>query len=526
MASRPRFGRWWITCAVGLGLAIVIPTLCIGVAILTAPQPLPPDYFEASARQTVEAFALTPLPTRTPRPAYAALPPGPVIFFEKADSSVWAARGDGSEPRELSSAPYRPAITPTPRPRTDSGPGPGPFPGPRIRWAPAPDGRAIAVAEGYHDYDGAAVTAYAELWFVTTTGEQKQLLSLVAPGLVSPSVFGSEEAGTRQSYALAPPQPAWSPDSRSVAIVSAHQGSHDLYTVEVATGAIRRLTVDRAREGEPLWSPDGRWIAYCAPKTDYTGKDRLSVVAADGASGPRELATGRCGYAMWMDNATLLWVSRPEGVGVQTLRRLSVDGWAQTVFPEGAAGLAWNASARQLAFTWMSRTTPPFETPPDLNFGAYVWDAASGKAEKVSPYGSVDVAWAPTGPKRLAFTNVRGPGEGVYIWTDGQPEAVALAPFGALGKLVWAPDGQRLAFGHQIVTLADKSVIAYTPMAAVPVAWTREGLVYWTAGPRGAKDQQLYVWDGSTSRLIADGLDVVSWPRPDAIRVVTPIPSR
>ncbi|HZD04344.1 MAG TPA: prolyl oligopeptidase family serine peptidase, partial [Longimicrobiales bacterium] len=63
----------------------------------------------------------------------------------------------------------------------------------------------------------------------------------------------------------------------------------DLYLVEVATGALERLTDnDEVGEGSPSFSPDGRWVAFSAPEdlTRYTmTEDKVYLRAADDRGG-------------------------------------------------------------------------------------------------------------------------------------------------------------------------------------------------------------------------------------------------
>ncbi|CAN5652198.1 S9 family peptidase [soil metagenome] len=64
-------------------------------------------------------------------------------------------------------------------------------------------------------------------------------------------------------------QPAWSPSGRQIAFVSNRHRDPDLtwrsdvYVVDVRGGDVRRITGGRGQRdfGQPVWSPDGRWIA-------------------------------------------------------------------------------------------------------------------------------------------------------------------------------------------------------------------------------------------------------------------------
>ena len=74
--------------------------------------------------------------------------------------------------------------------------------------------------------------------------------------------------------------PAVSPDGAT--IVFRHGG--DLYTVSAEGGAARALTIHEAFEDLPVWSPDGRWIAFAS---DRFGNMDVFVMPAEGGEAKR-----------------------------------------------------------------------------------------------------------------------------------------------------------------------------------------------------------------------------------------------
>jgi dipeptidyl aminopeptidase/acylaminoacyl peptidase len=87
-------------------------------------------------------------------------------------------------------------------------------------------------------------------------------------------------------------EPAWSPDGSEIAFASDRSpdrdrrfGGHALHVVDVATGAVRRLTREDRFASRPAWSPDGSTIAYLRAETtnDVDGHhDRLWLVGRGG----------------------------------------------------------------------------------------------------------------------------------------------------------------------------------------------------------------------------------------------------
>jgi Tol biopolymer transport system component len=63
-------------------------------------------------------------------------------------------------------------------------------------------------------------------------------------------------------------QPSWSPDGSQLAFVSESEDTRDIFTLDLVSGARRRLTSSGPLEAyaSPEWSPDGKAIAYSATR--------------------------------------------------------------------------------------------------------------------------------------------------------------------------------------------------------------------------------------------------------------------
>ncbi len=60
---------------------------------------------------------------------------------------------------------------------------------------------------------------------------------------------------------------AWSPDSGRIAFAQAHNENADIYTVDVGTGRLRRITSDPADDFSPSWAKNGKEIAFCSERS-------------------------------------------------------------------------------------------------------------------------------------------------------------------------------------------------------------------------------------------------------------------
>lgn len=77
--------------------------------------------------------------------------------------------------------------------------------------------------------------------------------------------------------------PAWSPDSRYLAVTVEAQPSYKVRIIDVASGTEKDLVSDAGRsDALPAWSPDGTWIAFLSDWTDARGGSEVWIARPDG----------------------------------------------------------------------------------------------------------------------------------------------------------------------------------------------------------------------------------------------------
>jgi Tol biopolymer transport system component len=79
-------------------------------------------------------------------------------------------------------------------------------------------------------------------------------------------------------------RPLFSPDGRQLAFISSRTGSGDIYLLTLATGELKRLTFDDGFDQLDGWSRDGRWIYFSSTSRDVGGLNDLFRVSANGGT--------------------------------------------------------------------------------------------------------------------------------------------------------------------------------------------------------------------------------------------------
>jgi TolB protein len=81
--------------------------------------------------------------------------------------------------------------------------------------------------------------------------------------------------------------PSWSPNGLFITYhwSVTETGTYDIYVIEIATGRIIQMTHDARRNEHPVWSPDGRHVAF---ESTRGGSRQIWSMLADGRE-PKQL---------------------------------------------------------------------------------------------------------------------------------------------------------------------------------------------------------------------------------------------
>ncbi|MFW2590149.1 Tol-Pal system beta propeller repeat protein TolB [Sagittula sp. SSi028] len=182
--------------------------------------------------------------------------------------------------------------------------------------------------------------------------------------------------------------PRFSPDGRMV-VYSMTQGSNtDIWAMDVASGATRRLTSTPAIETAPSFSPDGSRIVF---ESDRSGSQQLYVMPAMGGEAQRiSFGDGRYGTPVWSPRGDRIAFTKQNN-GRFHIGVMNVDGAEERLLTASFLdeGPTWAPNGRVIMFTRETQGA-------DGSSALYSVDISGRNLRRVrTPAGASDPAWGP-----------------------------------------------------------------------------------------------------------------------------------
>jgi Tol biopolymer transport system component/C-terminal processing protease CtpA/Prc len=207
-------------------------------------------------------------------------------------------------------------------------------------------------------------------------------------------------------------RPLYSPDGRKLAFISTRTGNGDIYVLTFATGNLQRLTYDDALDQLDSWSPDGKWIYFSSSSREIAGMNDVFRVSSDRGT-PMAVSADRYTNEYWAQPA-------PNGGAIAITARGTTSGqW-------------WRIGRSHLdeSEIWILR------------------DPQTMKYERVSPGKSRDEwpMWTPDGRTLFYVSDRDGPQQIVKRPVGG--EVTQVTRF-SNGRVLWptiSTDGKMIAF--------------------------------------------------------------------------------
>jgi Tol biopolymer transport system component len=301
----------------------------------------------------------------------------------------------------------------------------------RLTWGPFDDREPIWSHDGrtlaFSSDRGSPQGSDYNIWILDrVTGELRQLTTLPTDDF----------------------QPTWSPDDSEIAFASSGEGGRTLWSVALATGAVRKVHTASGVIDAPSWGPQGDLVYHVLTPDE----SRLEL-----AGRPLTGAENAFGFKVsWLSAKEYLYVSDGK------IRRRTLGSEAVTTIPFNATLQVTRPEYARRRRDLDSRTPRPAlgivrpVLSPDggsIAFAAvgdiYVVPSAGGTPVNVTDDAALDTdpAWSPDG-RSLAYSSDRGGGL-LQIWVrdmrtgqSRQLTSIENQPQGA----TWSPDGSRIAF--------------------------------------------------------------------------------
>ena len=148
--------------------------------------------------------------------------------------------------------------------------------------------------------------------------------------------------------------PTWSPDGRRIAFVSIRDGNEDIYAVNADGSEITRLTNHAAADWQPAWSPDGQRIAFVshrdADMSHFPPASEIYSMNAD-ASDLTRLTRNDLVDAnpVWSPDGKRIAFSASRGHSRSSIAIMNADGSGMVGLSRGHSPV-WSPDGKRIAF--------------------------------------------------------------------------------------------------------------------------------------------------------------------------------
>jgi Tol biopolymer transport system component len=235
-------------------------------------------------------------------------------------------------------------------------------------------------------------------------------------------------------------QPSWSPDGKFIMFTSDRDMDWELYSINLDTQAVSRVTKSPGPDFDPSWCRDGK-VVFVSDRDGQTGVDLyiLDVTTGGVTRLTHDPAFLNVAPTCTPDGRAVIFTTNRDGdfeiysIATETraVNRITfspVQDWNPQVSPDGKSIV--------------------FQSQVQGNSEIFVMDITGRNLRRLTfnPGEDVDPAWSPDG-KKIAFASNRDGNFKIYVIdATGENEVVLTPDTNNNLHPVWSPDGRRIAF--------------------------------------------------------------------------------
>jgi serine/threonine-protein kinase len=178
----------------------------------------------------------------------------------------------------------------------------------------------------------------------------------------------------------------FSPDGGRVALTIGGTTGHDLWVRDLARGTSTRVTFGGENQG-PVWTPDGRWLAYTAQEG---GRPWARVTSAQGIGTPRNLTADDVGTVVALGPGGRSVLTDRSNRSNTDVMLVPIDGGAPRILLAGPFREAFPAASPD--GKWIA-----YASDESGRNEVFVTDSATAERWQISTDGGTEPAWSPDG---------------------------------------------------------------------------------------------------------------------------------